>query len=137
MKKILFVLKLITILYALILTSTTAQAQFTVCNQSIDVVNVSVGKDIQGVFYTEGWWAIGANSCANVILEELTNRFVYIYAIDVFGKEILFGSTEMCIDTKRFLIRGIDSCWSRGLQRVSFFEVDTMATERWTLFLQD
>lgn len=122
---------------AILFSSRESQAQFRVCNQSIDVINVSVGKDVSGIFHTEGWWTIGANSCANVILEKLTNRFIYIYATDVFGKEILYGTTEMCIGEKRYQIIGTEACWTRGHKRVSFFEIDTMETERWTLFLKE
>jgi hypothetical protein len=84
---------------------------------------------------TEGWWTVGANQCAEVIREELANRFIYVYANDVFGQPILSGTTEMCVGKKRFVIRGIESCWQRGHLAVKFYEVDTQAVERWTLFL--
>ena len=66
-----------------------ARAEFAVCNQSYDVVNVAVGQDVAGDMQTEGWWTIGPNQCANVIKDELTSRYVYIYAQDVFGQPIL------------------------------------------------
>lgn len=112
-----------------------AKAEFTVCNQSFDVVNVAIGQLVYGSFQTEGWWTIGTNQCANVIQEELSNRYIYVYATDVFGQPILDGSTPMCIGPKRFVIDGIEECWQRGHRTASFFEVDTQAVERWTLFL--
>ena len=112
-----------------------AWAQFAVCNQSYDVVNVAVGQDVQGQMQTEGWWTIGPNQCANVIRDELTSRYVYIYAQDVFGQPILSGTTLMCIDRRRFTIRGITDCWKLGHIEASFIEVDTQKTQRWTLFL--
>lgn len=112
-----------------------AQAEFAVCNQSFDVVNVAIGQDVNDEFQTEGWWTIGPNQCANVVKTELTSRYIYIYAQDVFGQPILPGTTQMCISPRKFVIRGITECWSRGDISAGFIEVDTMKTQRWTLFL--
>lgn len=112
-----------------------AYAEFAVCNQSFDVVNVAIGRDVDGDFQTEGWWTIGTNQCANVIRDELESRYIYVYAQDVFGKPMLNGTTTMCIEGKRFTIRGISSCWSRGHIQARFIEVDTEKTQRWSLFL--
>lgn len=112
-----------------------ALAEFTVCNQTLDVVNLSVGQEIDRSFQTDGWWTIGANQCVNVIREELANRYIYIYATDVFGHSILSGSTDMCIERRRFSIRGIDECWLRGHIAARFYEVDTLQQIRWTFFL--
>lgn len=112
-----------------------ARAEFTVCNQTLDVVNLSVGQKVDGSFQTDGWWTVGVNQCVNVIREELTNRYVYIYATDAFGHAILSGSTDMCVDKRRFTIRGIEECWQRGHIAARFYEVDTQAQIRWTFFL--
>lgn len=119
----------------LLLSAGVARAEFAVCNQSFDVVNVAIGWDVDGDFQTEGWWTIGTNQCANVIRDELESRYIYVYAQDVFGKPMLNGTTTMCIETKRFTIRGISSCWSRGHIQARFIEVDTEKTQRWSLFL--
>jgi len=112
-----------------------ALAQFAVCNQSFDVINVAIGRDVSDDFQTEGWWTVGPNQCANVIKEELTSRYIYIYAQDVFGQPLVSGSTQMCLSPRKFLIRGLSECWSRGNIAAGFIEVDTLKTERWTLFL--
>ena len=112
-----------------------AQAEFAVCNQSFDVVNVAIGQDINDQFNTEGWWTIGPNQCANVIKEELVSRYIYIYVQDVFGQPIMTGTTQMCIATTKFQIVGNTNCWSRGKISAGFIEVDTKETQRWTLFL--
>ena len=117
-----------------------ARAEFTVCNQTLDVVNLAVGQEVReqsdAIWQTEGWWTVGANQCVNVIRDELVNRYIYIYATDVFGQPLLNGSTSMCVGTRHFVIRGGDKdCWVRGHQAAPFFEVDTQKTERWTLFL--
>jgi uncharacterized membrane protein len=118
-----------------VLVSGEARAEFTVCNQTLDVVNLAVGQKVDAADQTDGWWTIGANQCVNVIREELTNRYIYIYATDVFGHAILTGATEMCIERRRFSIRGIDECWQRGHIAANFLEVDTLKQVRWTFFL--
>ena len=112
-----------------------AQAEFAVCNQSFDVINVAVGLDIDDDWQTNGWWTIGPNQCANVVKEELTARYIYIHAQDVFGQSLTTGTTQMCIASKRFQIRGREECWARGHIAAGFIEVDTQRTQRWTLFL--
>ena len=112
-----------------------AAAEFAVCNQSFDVVNVAVGQYEDNDFVTRGWWTVGPNQCANVIREALTARYIYVFAQDVFGKEILQGATPMCIAPNRFTIRGETTCLLRGYLDADFLEVDTQQTERWTLFL--
>lgn len=120
---------------ALCALSGQAHAEFTVCNQTLDVVNLAVGQEIDSAFQTDGWWTIGANQCVNVIREELVNRYIYIYATDVFGQPILNGTTEMCVEKRRFTIRGIEECWQRGHIAAAFYEVDTLEQARWTFFL--
>ncbi|WEX11837.1 DUF1036 domain-containing protein [Chelativorans sp. AA-79] len=130
-------------LLCLFLPAPRAGAAFTICNQTLDVVNVAVGQETGGVaaedetwkFQTEGWWTVGANQCVNVIREDLVNRYIYVYATDVFWQPILSGTTDMCIESRRFAIRGIHDCWQRGHQAAKFIEVDTLEQARWTLFL--
>ncbi|OCX61444.1 hypothetical protein BFP70_15605 [Thioclava sp. SK-1] len=112
-----------------------AQAKFAVCNQTFDVVNVALGQFERGAFETNGWWTIGPNQCANVIDTPLTARYIYVFAQDVFGREILTGSVSMCVAPDRFTIREETQCLTRGYLEARFHEVDTLRTERWTLFL--
>ena len=119
----------------LVATARPLAAEFAVCNQSFDVVNVAVGQYEDNDFVTRGWWTVGPNQCANVIREALTARYIYVFAQDVFGKEILQGATPMCIAPNRFTIRGETTCLLRGYLDANFLEVDTQQTERWTLFL--
>lgn len=114
---------------------TRAKAEFAVCNQTFDVVNVAIGKFDGNVFETAGWWTIGPNQCANVVNEDLRVRYIYVFAQDVFGKTILTGSTPMCVAPDRFEIRGETDCLVRGYLEARFHEVDTQRTERWTLFI--
>ena len=76
-----------------------ARAEFTVCNQTLDVVNLAIGQEVHEgselIWQTEGWWTVGANQCAKVIRDELVSRFIYVYATDVFGQPLLNGTTPV------------------------------------------
>jgi uncharacterized membrane protein len=111
------------------------QAQFAVCNQTLNVLNIAIGRYQYEDFVTSGWWTVGPNRCANVIDEELDVRFVYVFAQDVFGKVIMSGATPMCVGPKRFDITGNEDCLLRGFLEARFHEVDTFKSERWTLFI--
>ncbi|MEC7761510.1 MAG: DUF1036 domain-containing protein [Pseudomonadota bacterium] len=113
----------------------TASAQFSVCNRTFDVINVALGQYDIDDFETSGWWTVGPNQCANVIDRILTARYVYVFAQDVFGREILTGATPMCVAPKRFDIKGDGDCLVRGYLEAKFQEVDTLRSERWTLFI--
>jgi uncharacterized membrane protein len=99
------------------------------------VVNVAIGQFHLDAFETSGWWTIGPNQCADVIDEVLTARYIYAFAQDVFGRVILSGSVPMCVAPTRFEIRGEADCLVRGYIEARFHEVDTLRSERWTLFL--
>jgi uncharacterized membrane protein len=112
-----------------------AEAGFSICNQTLEMANVAIGQSEQGQVQTRGWWKIGPNQCAEVIREPLAARFLYVYASDIFGKELLNGSVPLCIGTERFSITGQDDCALRGHVNVKFLEVDTESAQEWTLFL--
>ena len=124
---------------ALALSAASAQpaaAEFQVCNQTFDVINVAIGQaEGAGGFKTAGWWTVGTNQCARVVRDVLKNRYIYIHATDVFGQPVVESPHSMCVDSGRFEIFGASDCWQRGYRNASFVEVDTKAVERWTLFL--
>jgi len=112
------------------------RAELIVCNQSLDILNISLGYEETGEFQTEGWWSVGANRCSEVIRDPLGSRYYYIYAEDVFGQPVLAGDVSACVDVAKFFIRGTEECWVRGHRAVDFLEVDTQSQERWTVFLR-
>ena len=117
------------------LSPAAARAEFAVCNQSFDVVNVAIGLYEDEGFFTRGWWTVGPNQCANAVRDRLEARYVYVFAQDVFGNAILNGSTPLCVGVSRFEIQGFEDCLARGHLSADFIEVDTQQTARWTLFL--
>lgn len=118
-----------------IFTAQSAVAKFEICNQTLSVLNVSIGQSTGEEIHSSGWWTIGPNLCADVISDALQTRYVYVYARDVFGKTALRGSTPMCISPKAFEIIGTTDCLQRGYIPVDFLEVDTLSSDFWTLFV--
>jgi uncharacterized membrane protein len=115
-----------------------ASADFSVCNQTLDVVNVAIGHLAAEGFTTEGWWTIGSNACASVIREDLAVRHIFVYATDVFGQPLLEGTVPMCIGEERFkIVPGTGECWSQGYREEKFFDVDTLDQSNWRLFLTE
>jgi len=114
-----------------------AAAEFRICNQTLDVVNIALGYEAAGEFLTEGWWTIGPNQCAAALQEPLTTRYVYVFAQDVFGNVLLEGAAPMCVLPNAFRAPiGVGDCLARGMLEARFHEVDTLRSERWTLFLR-
>jgi len=113
----------------------TALADFRVCNKTRSLINLAVGMNAGDQFATEGWWTVTPGSCATLIRGPLTGRYVYLYATDIDGVDVLKGTVSMCIDRGKFKVYGTENCWRRGLQAVNFAEVDTLDSPDWTTFL--
>jgi len=123
------------IAFGVLAAAPSAQAQFSVCNQTLDVMNVAVGYFETPQFRSEGWWTLGPNQCANVIPDRLTARYFYVFAQDVFGKAVLVGDKSMCVAPDRFRIDGELDCLLRGFLEAPFHQIDTQRSERWTFFI--
>ncbi len=119
------------------MAATPAQADFAVCNDSFDVLNIAFGHESASGFVTEGWWTVGTNRCAVLLRGTLGTRFFYVYATDVLGQPVLDGTVPLCINERGFRIMGADACWERGHIAAPFVEIDTGAAAGWTLFLGD
>jgi uncharacterized membrane protein len=114
-----------------------ARADFRVCNKTRTLINLAVGTNAGDDFSTEGWWVVTPGSCVTPIRGPLNGRYVYLYATDINGADVLKGTVSMCIDRAKFRLIGIENCWRRGLQAVTFAEVDTLDSRDWTTFLTD
>jgi len=114
-----------------------AFADFRVCNKTRSVINLAIGTDAGQDFATEGWWTLKPGSCATPIPWPLTGRYVYLYATDTEDADLLKGGVSMCIDRVKFKVYGIENCWRRGLQAVTFAEIDTLDSPNWTTLLTE
>jgi len=117
--------------------SVPARADFRVCNKTHALINIAIGTDAGEAFKTEGWWVATPGSCATPVRGPLKSRFVYLYATDIDGVDLVTGTATMCIDRGKFVAFGAENCWRRGLQAVTFAEIDTLDSGDWTTFLTD
>ena len=109
-----------------------------VCNQTLSLYNVAIGTEKEGTFQTEGWWTLSANECVSPITEDLSSRYVYVFATNIYGDDAFNGEITMCLDRhKHFEITGTDNCWLRGHEAARFKEVDTHSSNSWTIFIQE
>jgi uncharacterized membrane protein len=121
--------------------ATPAYAQFRVCNQSINLFNVAVGRRVDGVFKIEGWWTVPANVCITPIKDDLKDKYIYLHVLSITGEDLLPGNRTMCIKPGKFIYIHDGSatfeCWARGYQQAKFTEIYTgeRATS-WTVFVK-
>ncbi len=125
------------VLFALAGSTAAAYADFKVCNNTRSLINLAVGSLSGADYATEGWWTVTPGSCATPIHGALTGRYLYLYATGIDGVDLLKGTVSMCIDRGKFKVQGIDNCWRRGLQAVTFAEIDTLDSSDWTTFLTE
>jgi uncharacterized membrane protein len=115
-----------------------AAAEFKVCNQTLSLYNVAIGIVKNDGPHTEGWWTVAANDCVSPITDDLTDRFIYVLAINIYGDDAFRGDKEMCIDRHaHFQIVGADDCWLSGKEPAKFKEVDTHSASSWTVFIRE
>src|SRR5579885_47090 len=121
----------------LCLWSSSAAADFRLCNNTSSRWGIALGyKDADG-WTTEGWWNVSSRSCETLLRGTLVARFYYIYALDYDRGGEWSGQAVMCSRDKEFTIRGADNCLARGFDRTGFFEVDTGEQRAWTVQLTE
>lgn len=120
---------------ALALTSPAARADFLVCNDSFDVLNLALARDPGAGFVSEGWWSVAPGRCAALLRGTIDSRYLYLHAIDVFRQPVLDGDVTFCISDEGFRIPGRQDCWQRGHIAAGFVEIDTGQAAQWITFL--
>ena len=114
-----------------------ALAAFRVCNNTHMLVNFAIGYNAGDRFATEGWWTMTPGACSTPWRSALPGRFVYLFATDIDGVDVLAGRVSMCVDRAKFKIYGVNDCWRRGLLAVNFVEIDAGGAADWTTFLNN
>jgi uncharacterized membrane protein len=119
------------------LWSSSAAADFRLCNNTSSRVGIALGyKDAEG-WTTEGWWNVSSRTCETLLRGTLIARFYYIYALDYDRGGEWSGQAFMCSRDKEFTIKGTENCLARGFDRTGFFEVDTGEQRAWTVQLTE
>src|ERR1700684_3322631 len=117
--------------------SSSAAADFRLCNNTSSRVGIALGyKDAEG-WTTEGWWNVSSRTCETLLRGTLVARFYYIYALDYDRGGEWSGQAFMCSRDKEFTIKGTENCLARGFDRTGFFEVDTGEQRAWTVQLTE
>jgi len=125
------------VLAVVCLWSSSAAADFRLCNNTSSRVGIALGyKDAEG-WTTEGWWNVSSRTCETLLRGTLIARFYYIYALDYDRGGEWSGQAFMCSRDKEFTIKGTENCLARGFDRTGFFEVDTGEQRAWTVQLTE
>jgi uncharacterized membrane protein len=117
--------------------ATPAKADLRVCNETANVVSVSMGYRAERGWMSEGWWQAPPGDCRVLYQGDLQRRFYYLYAVDDIGGGAWEGSVFMCTRDETFTIFGVEDCLARGYERTGFFEIDTQNRTDWTLQLTE
>ncbi|MBD8067279.1 DUF1036 domain-containing protein [Devosia sp. PTR5] len=120
-----------------LLQTAPARADLRVCNQTANVVSVSIGYRAERGWMSEGWWQTPPGDCRVLYQGDLQRRFYYIYAVDDIGGGSWDGQVFMCTRDETFTIFGVEDCLARGYERSGFFEIDTQNRSDWTLQLTE
>lgn len=117
--------------------TTTARADFRVCNATQELVGVSIGYRARTGWITEGWWHVEPTKCKTLIEGPLASRYYYLYAEDALRGGRWDGPVNMCVAEREFKITGVNDCFARGFQRSGFREYDTGNQQSWMVQLID
>jgi uncharacterized membrane protein len=122
---------------SLAFSATPAKADLRVCNETANMVSVSMGYRAERGWMSEGWWQAPPGDCRVLYQGDLQRRFYYIYAVDDISGGAWEGSVFMCTRDETFTIFGVEDCLARGYERTGFFEIDTQNRTDWTLQLTE
>lgn len=114
-----------------------AYADLRICNQTANVVSVSLGYRAERGWMSEGWWQTPPGDCRTLYQGDLQRRFYYLYAVDDIGGGAWDGQVFMCTRDETFTIFGVEDCLARGYERTGFFEIDTQNRTDWTMQLTE
>lgn len=121
----------------LLVTASPARADLRVCNETQNLLSISLGYRAERGWMSEGWWQAPAGDCRVLYQGDLQRRFYYLYAVDDIGGGSWDGQVFMCTRDETFTIFGVEDCLARGYERTGFFEVDTQNRSDWTLQLTE
>ena len=131
---VLFFLSIVTAIFG---STSSALADFKVCNDTKNLTGAAIGYRNKSDWVMEGWWRIPAGVCASVIEGDLSSRYFYLDAEDADTGGQWRGPVYMCTSSKEFRIEGLKDCFARGYERTGFFEIDTGNQQNWQVRLTE
>lgn len=127
-----------TIIAALWLSATEAEARFELCNETKFPVGVALGYHDGKMWRAAGWWLVRPATCTKLIEAPLISRFYYLYAVHIGPGGRWDGNNFFCVhDTDSFSIPHGAACSAPHLFSAGFFEVDTGSSPDYIQRLQD
>ncbi len=119
-----------------VLVAPSAQAQWTLCNQTSFVLESAIAYDESGRRITEGWTRLRPGECREVIDRPLTPGMHYLYARSSFahrgGRREWSGYADHCVDVSDFSLAGEAECEEVGFETRGFVEIDITSEEQRT-----
>jgi len=118
-------------------TSTSAKADFRICNDTKSLVGAALGYKNDEKWISEGWFQVPPETCSSLIEGDLNSRFYYIYAEDADKGGQWRGDVFLCTNEREFKIEGVQDCFTRGHIKTGFFEIDTENRANWMVRLTE
>ena len=115
---------------AVLLSAQPASAELTLCNKSSETVSMALAYREGGQFVSRGWWVAKPGECPTVVGGALGSRYYYVRAEGSQGGR-WEGDYAFCVTGVRFSHNG-ENCSAGGLDRRSFFVIDTGLSSSWT-----
>lgn len=116
------------------------------CNKTEHLVWAATGQLNDEQFESRGWTRVPTKECAQVINQNLDNRYYFFYAeavtqdgdvvVEAGRRKIWGGEKPLCSKPTRFVISGDENCTARGFDRHLFKQIDTGSARRWTVNLE-
>lgn len=134
--------KLVIGLTVWLVMTTTARADWSICNKTGYPVQVAIAYLEGDKWWSEGWWEINSGGeCVKVYGKDLTNKYYY-YAFHIDIKGGWSGDTNFCVSSNAFTIDNKGSnddpnCGGRGYDAEGFRKIDTKDARSWTTNLTD
>ncbi len=94
-----------------------------ICNETDNVQEVSIGYQRGADWISEGWWRIEQGDCAKVLADALTQQYYY-YRAEIGGGGFDGGGYFFCTQTQAYEIVGDTDCEARGYDREDFAEIN-------------
>lgn len=122
---------------AITLSTSSAYADFRICNDTKSLVGTALGYKEDEKWLSEGWFQVQPETCSSLIEGDLDSRYYYIYAEDADKGGQWRGDVFLCTKEREFKIEGIEDCFKRGLIKTGFFEIDTGNRANWMVRLTE
>ena len=115
--------------------SSTAHAQYKVCNETSYAIQTAVAGKEAGELISRGWTTVFPGFCETLIAQPLKESTYYLHGRSAIGHlgpmRHWAGDVGFCIKPGDFEIKGEDNCEKRGYQEAMFDVIETGRSKSW------